>query len=147
MPALVVLVLAGCSHPTVQMIDDAGIMRLHSQPGIVVLNFWATWCVPCVEEIPVFRRLHATRKDIVIYGISLDEPNQLEIVRKFVGEQRINYPIYLRDGKGDFEAMVNSIDPNWIGALPATFIYKDGKRIFSKSGPISDGELLGALPQ
>ena len=81
----------------------------------MVLNFWATWCVPCVEEIPVFKQLHIARKDIAIYGISLDEANELEKVRKFVDEHHIDYPISLRDGKGDFEAMVNSIDPKWIG--------------------------------
>ena len=141
-------VLCGeCANPQVRKIDDAGITRLHSHPGIVVINFWATWCVPCVEEMPVFKQLHAGRKDVVIYGISLDEANQLDIVRKFVGTNHIAYPIYLRDGKGDFEAMVNSIDSNWIGAIPATFIYKDGKRIFSKSGPISQAEIASALPQ
>jgi hypothetical protein len=67
-----------------------------------------------------------------------------KLVNRFAEKHRIEYPVALWTGQ-DFEKMVNSIDPNWNGPIPATFIFKKGKRVFSKVGQISETELLNAL--
>jgi thiol-disulfide isomerase/thioredoxin len=121
---------------------DAEIARLARQrQGIIVLNFWATWCEPCVEEMPILIRLHENNRKVQIVGISLDEANQVKVVRKFVAEHNIPYRIVLRQGE-NFETMVNSIDPNWIGALPATFVFYKGTLQYSKVGLLNEAELL-----
>jgi len=125
-------------------LNDAAIAKLPAQKGTVVLNFWATWCQPCVEEIPLFIRLQQEHPDIALVGISMDELDQEAQVQAFARKHGMNYRVVLRQGE-DFETMVNSIDPEWIGALPATFVFKDGKRVYSKIGLITEQELLQAV--
>ena len=139
------LILVGCySKKPLVHISDQGIAALPSEHDIVVINFWATWCEPCVEEIPVLIRLAEQRKDIRVIGISMDEVKNEALVRRFIRQHHITYPIVLRQGE-DFEQMVNSIDPGWIGGLPATFVFKDGKRIYSRAGPLNEKELFKVL--
>lgn len=128
----------------VERINDAAIAKLPSQNKTVVLNFWATWCQPCVEEIPLFIKLQKEHPEISVVGISMDELNQETKVQSFAKSHKMNYSVYLRDGD-DFEKMVNSIDPQWIGALPATFVFKNGKRVYSKTGSITEKELQQAI--
>jgi len=67
--------------------------------------------------------------------LSMDEPDQIQKVKSFLREKGVDFESYLRS-KGDFEGLVNSIDPNWIGGIPATFIYdRRGNRIQSLIGP------------
>ncbi|PWT91521.1 MAG: hypothetical protein C5B54_05150 [Acidobacteria bacterium] len=134
---------ASAAVPT---IDDQAIARLPQQADTVVVNFWATWCAPCIEEIPIFVRLHKNKPNIQIVGISMDNLDQQGVVDKFAKEKRMTYQIVLRQGK-NFENMVNSLDPNWNGGIPATFVFHKGKRIFSKEGQITEKELLAALEQ
>ena len=56
----------------------------------------------------------------------------------------MNYRVALRNGE-DFEKMVNSIDPQWMGALPATFVFKNGSRVYSKTGAITEKDLQNAV--
>lgn len=143
---LILILAAGCRKPPrVEAIGDAEIALLARQrERIVVLNFWATWCEPCVEEMPILIRLHQNIRKIRLVGISLDEPNQLDLVQKFVLEHKIPYRVVLRHGE-NFETMVNSIDPNWIGALPATFVFYKGSLQYSKVGLLNEVELLGKI--
>jgi thiol-disulfide isomerase/thioredoxin len=141
---IAIFIFACSSSGKIQKIDDSGITSLTSQEKVVVLNFWATWCQPCVEEIPIFIRLQQQHPEIDVVGISMDEPDQTGAVEAFVRKHEMNYKVVLREGE-NFETMVNSIDPEWMGALPATFVFKDGKRTFSKAGLISEQELLQAI--
>ena len=127
-------------------IDDAGIEALPKQHPVVVINFWATWCEPCVEEIPILVKLQQQHPRARFFGISMDESSaeSEQQVRKFVRDHGIPYRVMIRQG-ADFEAMVNSMDPDWIGGLPATFVFRDGKRVFSKTGPVKEQELADAL--
>lgn len=63
----------------------------------VLINFWATWCVPCMEEMPSLQRLHdkLKSKGLVVVAISVDEPENAEAVRKFVKENHITMPVLL----------------------------------------------------
>lgn len=75
----------------------------------------------------------------------MDERKDEPKVREFIKQHKMQYQTYLRKGGEDFEAMVNSIDPNWIGGIPATFVYRKGKRIFSKTGQLNPRELERVL--
>jgi thiol-disulfide isomerase/thioredoxin len=139
-----VLIGACSSKVRVERLNDAAIEELPSQHQTVVLNFWATWCQPCVEEIPLFIKLQKEHPEIRVVGISMDELNQESQVQLFAQNHRMNYRVALRDGD-DFEKMVNSIDPQWIGVLPATFVFKNGSRVYSKTGAITEKELQQAI--
>jgi len=141
---LLVLLLIGATTPTVQQVDDTAIAKLPQRADTVVINFWATWCVPCVEEIPIFVKLHQQQKNIQIIGISMDNLDQNKRVAEFAAKHHVNYDIAIRNGK-KFEDMVNSLDPDWGGGIPATFVFRDGKRVFSKVGQITEKELKAAL--
>ena len=139
-----VLIAACSSKVQVERLNDAAIEKVPSQNQTVVLNFWATWCQPCVEEIPLFIKLQKDHPEISVIGISMDESNQQAQVQSFVQKHGMNYRVALREGD-DFEKMVNSIDPQWIGALPATFVFKNGHRVYSKTGVITEQELQQAI--
>lgn len=142
---IALIVIAACSSAIrIERISDAAIAKLPSQKQTVVLNFWATWCQPCVEEIPLFIKLQQQHPEINVVGISMDESNQLSAVETFAQKHGMNYHVALRDGD-DFEKMVNSIDPQWIGALPATFVFKNGTRVYSKTGLVNQKELEQAI--
>jgi len=69
---------------------------------VVILDFWATWCPPCVIEIPHFIELYEQYKDqgFVMVGISLDRQG-VGVVKSFVQKYRVNYPILMTDGRVD----------------------------------------------
>jgi thiol-disulfide isomerase/thioredoxin len=143
--AAALFLIAACSSAIrVERMNDAAIEKLPSENQMVVLNFWATWCQPCVEEIPLFIKLQKEHPEISIVGVSMDELDHEPQVQIFARKHGMNYRIALREGD-DFEKMVNSIDPSWIGALPATFVFKNGTRVYSKTGLITDQELQQAV--
>jgi len=69
---------------------------------VVILDFWATWCPPCVREIPHFIELYEQYKDqgFAMVGISLDHQG-VSVVKSFVQKYRVNYPILMTDGRVD----------------------------------------------
>ena len=70
--------------------------ELANQP--IVINFWATWCDPCKEEMPLFEAVYSENSGIVVLGINYNEP--ANIIRRFVQERGITFPILLdADGK------------------------------------------------
>jgi thiol-disulfide isomerase/thioredoxin len=109
---------------------------------VVVLDFWATWCGPCRSEIPGYVMLQEKYQDkgLVIIGVSLDQDGP-EVVKKFIGDFRVNYPIVLADEKivhayGDVEY------------LPTTFIIdRTGKIREEKIGPMETAEFEKVLRQ
>ena len=97
-----------------------------------VVNFWATWCSPCVKEIGYFEELHrqAPGPEMKVILISLDFPNSIERrVIPFLKEKDITAEVKLVTDL-DYNAWIERIDPGWSGAIPATLIYKRDKRLF-----------------
>ena len=81
----------------------------------VVVNYWATWCPPCMEEIPDLIALHEKRKDMVVLGVALEYKDAKE-VRTFVDDNLMNYPVVLGD-----EKLTQQIGP--ADVLPTTYIF------------------------
>ncbi|MCI0416910.1 TlpA family protein disulfide reductase [bacterium] len=118
--------------------------ELPSKHSIVVINFWATWCPPCLVEIPYLNRLHKQRPDVHIYGISTDDPALGREVFKVVERYRIRYPVYMKERSSKDES-----NREWyqtVDMIPVTFIFKDGKLHNTILGGIEkENELTDAI--
>lgn len=131
--------------PALPGIDEAGLQKLvetHDNKALVI-NFWATWCAPCREEFPELVELYERRKEegLEIVAISMDEPEDVEKALQFLREQKANFPSYIRSFE-DFYRFVDAVDPDWTGALPATFVFdSEGNRAYSKVGKVTIEEL------
>jgi thiol-disulfide isomerase/thioredoxin len=106
---------------------------LQHEQGIQVVNFWATWCAPCLQELPLFEKIRQERKDVHVRLISMDmdlDPNP-DKVRKFVARKKISSEVLILDEKNPNQ-WIEKIDKSWSGALPATLVLnnKSGKRKF-----------------
>ena len=91
---------------------------------VLLLNIWATWCVPCKEEFPGLIKISNQYKDkIDVVGISIDYPDELESkIYPFVNEVQLSFTNYV-NGEKDAEKFINFLNGEWSGAIPATFIY------------------------
>ena len=99
---------------------------------IYVLNFWATWCKPCIKELPAFEQLNAQYKDdnVEVVLVNLDFPEKLETnVVPFINKKGLKSRIVLLDDD-DSNRWIPLVDPNWSGAIPVTLMVKNGKRKF-----------------
>jgi len=97
-----------------------------------VVNFWATWCVPCVEELPNFEKLNATYQDkkVKVLLVSIDFPKMAESkLLPFIKEKNLKSDVVLLNDP-DANSWINKVDSTWSGAIPATVIYKKDKRQF-----------------
>jgi thiol-disulfide isomerase/thioredoxin len=97
---------------------------------INVVNFWATWCIPCVAELPYFEKLKQEREDVTVTLISLDFVKQVESsLIPFIIENELKSEVILLDDPNSNE-WIQKVDENWSGALPATIIYNNEQSSF-----------------
>ncbi|MFN3852412.1 MAG: TlpA disulfide reductase family protein [Spirosomataceae bacterium] len=95
-----------------------------------IFNFWATWCKPCVAELPNFIKVaDEYQSNIEVIFVSLDFARDKQKVEGFVAEKRINSPVVLLN-EPDYNSWINRVNPQWSGALPATLILNQTKREF-----------------
>lgn len=97
-----------------------------------VVNFWATWCAPCVKELPYFVTLDSLydRKPFKLLLVSLDfKKDYLHKLQPFVIERDLDaYVLVLEDSRSNY--WIDDIDPSWSGAIPATLVYRGQQRTF-----------------
>ncbi len=107
--------------------------RLHIQNDTTyVMNFWAMWCKPCVEELPEFEHIRKSyqNKKVKILLVSLDFGSKVEDrLTAFLKNKKINAEVLILDDP-DSNAWISKVDNKWDGALPATVVYKKDKRKF-----------------
>jgi thiol-disulfide isomerase/thioredoxin len=132
---------AGQEIPIIKLKDLSKILS-SNEKEIVVVNFWATWCAPCIKELPYFNAIENSKNErIKIYLISLDYAEKLEVVKTFVSRKKLNSTVMLLD-ELDYNSWINNVDSSWQGAIPATLIKntKTGQRKFIAK-ELKEGEL------
>jgi thiol-disulfide isomerase/thioredoxin len=96
----------------------------------VLVNFWATWCPPCLEEIPDLVELYEGRKKVMVLGIAMDYRDR-ETVLKFADQMFMSYPVVL--GDQSVSAQFGKLQ-----GLPTTYLYgPDGKLAATRVGPVT----------
>ena len=126
---LACLILAGLTHgqevKSISKVDELkGIMDAN-KGKVVLLNFWATWCKPCVKEFPELVKLYNDYKDkgFTLVFISADVPEEVKSkVVPFLNTQGVDFTTY-NIGFDKPEDLINYIDKDWQGAIPSTYIY------------------------
>ena len=100
--------------------------------SIYVINFWATWCKPCIKELPAFEKIATdySGKKVKLLLVSLDFADKIEDqVIPFIKKNNIKSEVVLLDD-ADANSWIPKISPDWSGAIPATVIYNKGTRKF-----------------
>lgn len=153
LPLLISLPYVGLA----QSPENAQLVRLEALEEVInkptgkirVINFWATWCAPCIKELPFFEQLNAERDDVEVYLVSMDldlDPDPAKVYR-FMERRKIRSAVLLLN-ESDPNAWIDQVDPSWSGALPATLIVNPatGERIFVER-QLHDGELQKMIDQ
>lgn len=147
---LLLLSTSGLQAQNIPIIQQQELLDLLAKKDdtLRVVNFWATWCGPCVKELPHLEQLQRDNLEqpLRVILVSLDFPSQLQKrVVPFVKKRKLRSTVLLLDG-GDPNLWIDRVEPRWSGSIPATlFLYK-GKRIFYE-GQISAQELAQYVQQ
>ncbi|WP_242085431.1 TlpA disulfide reductase family protein [Aestuariivivens sediminis] len=103
---------------------------------IYVINFWATWCAPCVKELPHFEKLNNEygNKNVKVILVSLDFPHLYESkLKPFIVSHKIKSKVVALDDP-NMNSWIPKVDSKWSGSIPATVIYKNNtKKFFEQS--------------
>lgn len=133
-----------CNAQKVEIIkfDKLNNIIHQKQENLVIINFWATWCGPCIKELPYFESLNSKSGDeLDVYLISVDFASKIEKVNNFIKKNGVNSKVYLLD-EIDYNSWIDRVDPSWSGAIPATLIINSSslQRKFIE-GELKSGEL------
>lgn len=122
------------SIPVVNYDKFKAILENSKDDKLYVFNFWATWCKPCVEELPYFEAINKKYDDVEVTLVSLDFSEKLnELVIPFANKYELVSNILLLEDTRSFY-WIPDVDENWSGAIPATLMFsKNGKTFYEKA--------------
>jgi thiol-disulfide isomerase/thioredoxin len=130
-------------------VDETGYARLvaASKGKVTLVNFWATYCVPCRKEMPQLVALEARlrARGFQLVTISADEPEQTRAAAQLLAQYQAPAPYYRKQAQDD-DKFARAIDPKWDGALPASFLYdKQGRKVRAFFGAVNIAALAAAI--
>lgn len=100
--------------------------------NIYVINFWATWCAPCIKELPYFEKLNAENKNVKVILVSLDSKKDLDKkLIPFIEKRKLKSKVLLLADK-DYNSWLSKVDADWSGAIPATLLLNGKKKQFAE---------------
>src|SRR5215203_4739110 len=124
-PLSCLLLVCLISHGQVKLVRLAELQTIMNSPSneVKVINFWATWCAPCIKELPLFEKLTESRSDVKVTLVSMDidlDPNP-EKVNKFVARKKLKSTVVILNEKNPND-WIEKIEKEWSGAIPATLV-------------------------
>ena len=133
-PKIIEEVVVDVSDIDLEIYDYDGLEPLINKKDdkVHVVNFWATWCAPCIKELPYFELINENyKKDGVdVLLVSLDFPKDYDIkLKTYIIKKNIKSKVVALDDT-DMNRWVAMVNDTWSGALPATIIYKGDRRKF-----------------
>ena len=122
---------------------EVSLAALRGRP--VLLNLWATWCIPCIAEMPELVALHErfSPEGLMMVGLNLDQADAAERVRAFVAERQLPFAVWLDPEMGAYGALR-------VKGLPVTLVVdREGRIVWRRDGTIEadDPDLVGAIRQ
>jgi len=136
---LTVLVLASCQQPDFLDTQGHGYRYADLEGKWLIVNYWATWCGPCIKEIPELNKIAEEHQDILwVFGVNFDEPDAEEMQAQ-VEKMKIEFPVYAIDPAVDLGITKPDV-------LPTTFVFFiDGNLHSTLVGPQTEASLLEVL--
>jgi thiol-disulfide isomerase/thioredoxin len=128
------------SEITIDELND--IIKIRKGKALLI-NIWATWCVPCKEEFPDLINISDKYSDqIELIGISIDYPDEVESkIIPFLKKINANY-INFVNVESDAEKFISNLNKDWSGAIPATFFYDlEGEQFLFHEGKMTFEEI------
>lgn len=108
-----------------------------------IVNFWATWCKPCIEELPEFERINAEYKNqkVKVILVSMDFKSKIDIqLKPYIQKNNIQSPVFVLD-QTDANVWINDVSKEWSGSIPATIFTLQSKQLSFREGKYSYEEL------
>jgi len=132
--ALLLFCVLSCGSDKLEVYDYDGLEPLinKNDDKVHVVNFWATWCAPCVKELPYFEAVNEKYKaeGVEVLLVSLDFPNKYDSnLKPFIKENNLKSKVVALDDT-NMNRWLPMVDKDWSGAIPATIIYNNEKRQF-----------------
>lgn len=123
-------------------LEDITNLQLKANDSVYVINFWATWCKPCIKEIPYFKAVDEEYADkpLAIIFVSVNRPKEIAMVDDFWEKQGLPENSWLLNEK-DPNVFIPAIADEWSGAIPATLVYypaKDHRAFYEQEFTKSD---------
>ena len=133
------------NEPKAISMDELKSIIGQNDDKLYVINFWATWCKPCIDELPGFMAVHEQYKDnpnFKMILVSLDHKRQLNTkVKRFIAKNNIEAEVLLLDESRHASEWMPEIEQTWVGAIPATFLYKNDEKLFFRQFQMTQYEL------
>ena len=133
----------------VVLVDDLEARFEENPETTFIVNFWATWCAPCVKEMPYFENLNnSNRQDLKVLLVSLDFAEHLETnLKPFISTRQVKSEVQLLNEQDD-NVWIPRISESWSGAIPATlFVNQSKKTRHFHEGSFKEGELEALLKE
>lgn len=151
---LILLMIIISSGTLVSKVPETGIEQIEryiksEDDTLYIINFWASWCKPCIKEIPYFEEIQKKYSDqkVQVILVSLDMPRHLESrVIPFVENNQIISRVYLLNEPNE-NKWIPKIDPSWSGAIPATLFIKNREERSFYEKEFSREELLSIVEE
>lgn len=117
---------------TFDKFDDFEKAIIKNDDNVYVVNFWATWCAPCVKELPYFEKLHLENKKVKVILVSLDSKKDIgKKLKAFLLRKKITAQVIALTDK-DYNSWLDKIDKGWSGSIPATYIFSGNQKLFAE---------------
>lgn len=149
---IVLLVSAGAYAQHIRVVDSSWVheIRNNKSDTLYIINFWATWCKPCVEELPYFEKLGETYRGekIKILLVSTDMRKELNgRLKDFVNSRQLKQQVLFMN-EVNADKWIDLVNPKWSGAIPATWMVRGSTGLnHFKEGEFTQEELNALVKQ